>query len=124
MACIAGRTCPVTLDSLALDLQHKGILGYYEDPVLTHIVSKLYPPNEWREVDIPLLQSIKNGGPVLDKDFNRSNSPLGNHFKKIAEYMKLGKKGYDGKILFEALVAGSKSRRFKKRRNKSRKRRR
>ena len=127
MACMEGKKCRDTLDSLTLDLQNKDIFDFFTDPVLTYIVETLIPPPLWRKEDIPLLQTIKKGGPVLDKDFEYVNSPLGDRFRKIAEKLSQNKLGvYKGKILFQAVVSsrGGKSRRLKKRQRKSEKRRR
>lgn len=126
MSCIDDRTCHDTLESLYEALKNRNDRnGYFKDPILTNIVEKIFTPDEWMIEDIPLLRSIKNGGPVIDQDFKTVRTPIAGYFRKIARKVNEGKLDvFKDKIAYLVTVyGGSKSRRFKKRQRKSKKRR-
>ena len=128
MSCLDERTCHDTLESLYEDLRDRNINNndYFKDDVLTNIVENIIKPDEWMEEDIPLLRSIKNGGPVIDQDFKTQDTSLADYFRTIVRNMNKPNiaKVFKSKIAYLVTVyGGSKSRRFKKRQRNSKKRR-
>jgi hypothetical protein len=126
MSCLDEHTCHDTLESLYEDLKNrKNNNDYFKDPILTIIVEKFFTLDEWKEEDIPLLRSIKNGGPVIDQDFKTQDTSLADYFRKIVGNMDKPNiaKVFKSKIAYLVTVyGGSKNRRFKKRQRKSKKR--